>query len=76
MPPITPSWNTTQVTRITPPIAAIWPNGPATCEIPIDASGTPPNGNEKRSASASVCITGRPITRHGPMGAIAAATEW
>ncbi len=57
-------------------MAAICPSGPPTCEIPIDASGTPPNGKDRRSASASVWITGRPITRHGPVGAIAAATDW
>ena len=51
-------------------------NGPPTWDIPSDASGTPPNGNEKRNASASVCAAGRPITRHGPFGAISAATAW
>ena len=71
-----PSCMMTQVMRMTPPIRATPRNGPPTWEIPIDASGTPPNGNENRSASASVWAAGRPITRHGPFGAISAATAW
>ena len=63
-----PSWKMSHVMRITPPMRATPRNGPPTCEMPSEASGTPPNGNEKRSASASVWAAGRPITRHGPLG--------
>ena len=71
-----PSWKISQVMRMTPPMRATPRNGPPTCEMPSEASGTPPKGNEKRSASARVWAAGRPITRHGPSGAIRAATAW
>ena len=71
-----PSWNTTQVSRITPPTRTTPTSGPPTCDMPIVARGTPPNGNENRSASASVCAAGRPITRHDPTGATSSARRW
>ena len=71
-----PSWNTTQVRRMTPPTRATPASGPAAWEMPRLASGTPPNGNEKRSASTSVCAAGRPITRQRPPGEARAATPW
>ena len=46
--------------RMTPPTRAMPANGPAACAMPSVASGTPPNGNEKRSASTSECAAGRP----------------
>ena len=69
-----PIWNTTQVSRITPPKRTVPASGPSAWPIGSVASGTPPNGNTNRSASASVCAAGLPITRHGPVGAQSAAT--
>ena len=71
-----PSWNTTHVRRITPPTRAIPTSGPAAWVMPRLASGTPPNGNEKRSASTRVWAAGRPITRQRPFGAASAARPW
>ena len=71
-----PSWNTTHVSRITPPTRTTPASGPAAWAMPRLASGTPPNGNEKRSASTSVWAAGRPIARHRPAGAASAATPW
>ena len=71
-----PSWKISHVMRMTPPMRATPRNGPPTCEMPSEARGTPPNGNEKRSTSARVWAAGRPITRHGPSGAMTAATAW
>ena len=75
-PTANPSWNTTQVMRITPPTRASPAIGPATCEMPRLASGTPPNGKEKRTASTREWAAGRPITRHRPFGAASSARPW
>ena len=71
-----PTWNTTHVSRITPPTRTTPANGPAASAMPRLASGTPPNGHEKRSASASVWANGRPIVLHRPSGAATAAAAW
>ncbi len=71
-----PIWKTIQVIRITPPMRATPANGPATWAMPIDASGTPPNGNEKRSASTSVCAVGRAMICQRPAGTASAAQAW
>ena len=71
-----PSWNTTHVSRITPPTRPTMINGPPAWPMPMLASGTPPNGHEKRSASTSVCAAGRPMTRQRPVGATSAARPW
>ena len=64
------------MSRMTPPTRTTPANGPAAWEIPRLASGTPPNGHEKRSASASVWANGRPIVLHRPIGAATAAAAW
>ena len=64
-----PIWNTNHVSRITPPTRTTPTRGPPTCDIPIVASGIPPNGNENRTASARAWAAGRPITRQAPIGA-------
>ena len=64
------------MSRITPPTRTMPANGPPTWLMPRLASGTPPNGNEKRTASTSVWAAGRPMTRHRPGGATSAATPW
>ena len=51
-------------------------SGPPAWLIPMLASGTPPNGQENRSASTRVCAAGRPITRQRPFGATSAASPW
>ena len=71
-----PTWKTTHVTRITPPTRASSASGPAACEMPRLASGTPPAGNEKRTASTSVWAAGRPMMRHRPVGAASSASPW
>ena len=69
----TPAWSTTHVIRTRHRRGRRWPKGPATWAMPRLASGTPPNGNEKRSASISECASGRPTIRHRPVGAASAA---
>ncbi len=71
-----PSCSTTQVMRMTPPTRTTPASGPETCEMPRLASGTPPNGNEKRSASTRANAAGRPITRQRPFGEARAASPW
>ena len=71
-----PICKTTHVIRITPPTRTMPASGPPTWLMPRLASGTPPNGNEKRTASTSVWAAGRPMTRQRPGGAISAATPW
>ena len=68
-----PTWNTTHVSRITPPSRAMPSSGPPACEMPSVASGTPPKGNDIRTISTSVWAAGRPIVRQGPVGAKPAA---
>ena len=71
-----PSCSTTHVSRITPPTRTTPASGPATWAMPRLASGTPPNGNEKRTASTSVWAAGRPTTRQRPVGATSSARPW
>ena len=69
-----PTWNTTHVMRITPPTRAMPASGPSAWAMPRLASGTPPNGNENRSASTRLWAAGRPITPQRPGGATSSAT--
>ena len=71
-----PTWRTAHVMRMTPPTRTIPRNGPPTWLMPRLASGTPPNGNEKRTASTRANAAGRPITRQRPDGEASAARPW
>ena len=59
-----------------PPTLTVPAKGPAASAMARLASGTPPKGHEKRSASASVCASGRPIVPQRPAGATNAAAAW